>query len=202
MDFCFSKVGIWNCKGKPGLFYFPQLYFSWPFFNSTCLFFVVALILYGFKQTCVPIAGNHNYKLKHMLVMTDSQLALWLVGGQLIICVHVLSNTQDWDFIEWRTCGLFIFLYNIASCRAWYFASIQWINAQSSYEEDQVTWEDLAISLSNKGTQRGGLGGTQIISWMMLNSNLLYIPLLKYRIRVNSDWLHGSLVTPPCYFST
>lgn len=60
------KFGLWNCRGKADLFYFSQLGFNWPFFNSLvqlCLLFLVALILYRFKETCGPTVGNHNHKL-------------------------------------------------------------------------------------------------------------------------------------------
>lgn len=51
-----TKVGIWNYKGKPALFYFPQVCFSWPFFNSLVqlfLLFLVALIV-DFNKHVVP----------------------------------------------------------------------------------------------------------------------------------------------------
>ena len=51
-----TKVGIWNYKGKPALFYFPQVCFNWPFFNSLVqlfLLFLVALIV-DFNKHVVP----------------------------------------------------------------------------------------------------------------------------------------------------
>lgn len=109
------KVGICNYKGKPALFCFPQLCFCWLFFNSLVerfLLFLAALIVCGFYPTCCPMVGTCHYKLRPILIMTDSQIASW-PGNYL--CTRFIKHTGL--IVPWvKDRCLVYFLSILASC--------------------------------------------------------------------------------------